>query len=173
MNLIVNEITEVEAGNSREKPFLLNFNDFVLPDKGEELPDNLSALYFFYSFWKDKNGRQYEKLLYIGKAKDLKVRIKQHGVKPKNFPEVGSVPLDKLGDYLCDIDDVTKKCFYAYAKVDGRKLERYEAAAIKVFQPLINIKNKKSLGCHQESWFKCAGGYSYVSSAVQHAESDV
>ena len=60
---------------------------------------------------------------------------------------------------LRDPDDVSRKCFYAYALLDGRSLEKCEAAMIKQFKPYINIKAKKSLGCHDESYFRVVGEY--------------
>lgn len=159
-------------GNSESSPFDLCFANAFYKGKCNIKSNDISAIYFFYSIWTDSKNTRHTRLLYIGKALDLKRRVSQHEVVPKDFPLVGSVDVKELDDYLCDPDDVNRECFYAYANVDGRKLERFEAAAIEVFQPIINIRNKKGLGCHVESWFKCSGTYAYEGSAVQHAAPD-
>ena len=45
---------------------------------------------------------------------------------------------------------------------------------IKQFQPVINIKAKKSLGCHDESYFKIEGQYVYdvVQKGTYHVKKD-
>ncbi len=159
-------------GDSEENPFVMKFDSKVYPRDVSALPDGLSVIYFFYSSFSKDDDKQYRRLLYIGQASDLKKRIRQHSKMPEGFPCSGSVEVKDLGDFLCDIDDVTRECYYTYARVDGRKLNRYEAAAIKVFKPVINVKNKKTLGCHVESWFKCAGVYAWKKDVVEHAEPD-
>jgi len=159
------------SGDCENDPFVMSFDSYVYSGDMDKIGDKVSAIYFFYSI-RMKNGKEFGHMLYIGKAEDLKKRISQHEVRPSTVPKMGPVTIDKLGDYLCDLEDVTRKCYYTYAEVDGRRLERFEAAAIKVFQPVINIKNKKSFGCHKESWFKCTGKYAYAKDEIQHAIPD-
>lgn len=165
-------IAEFLSGNSARSPFELKFDNYVWKGGSSKLQDNLSVVYFFYSIRKNVAGKDFSHLLYIGKALDLKVRIRQHEVIPKNFPGQGSVDKDKLEDYLCDPQEVTRKCFYAYALVDGRKLERYEAAAIHVFNPELNKRNVQTFGGHVETWFKCSGKYNYTGDAIHHVAKD-
>ena len=116
----------------------------------------------------------YGQTLYIGKALDLKKRFKQHANPPEGLNASGKVEIDDLDDYLCDPDKAERKCFYAYARLDGRSLKKCEAAMIKQFQPVINIKAKKSLGCHDESYFKIEGQYVYdvVQKGTYHVKKD-
>lgn len=171
IKLTLNEASD-GVGDSSDRPFVMHFDKAIWKENADDLDDGLSVIYFVYSCWEDNDKNKHSHLLYIGQAEDLKKRIKQHNKKPETVPNTGSVTVEKLGDYLCDLSDVTRGCFYAYAEVDGRLLDRYEAAAIKVFQPEINIKNKKTLECHLESWFKCVGNYAYKANIVQHALRD-
>ena len=152
--------TDAKPG-SKERPYNLVFNSYVYKGQEQTLDpkDTISAIYCFYSLV-DKDGKPTPRLLYIGKSIDLRTRLMKHAVIPDGFSKgKKTVEVEDLDDYLCDPDDVDRKCFYAYAPLDGRSLEKCEAAMIKQFKPLINIKAKKSLGCHDESYFKIGGMY--------------
>ena len=160
---------------SMECPYDLIFDLYVYKDNERSLAEHISALYCFYSLVKI-DGKETPRLLYIGESKDLRTRLLQHAKKPDGFPnDKKTVEVEDLDDYLCDPDDVNRKCFYAYALLDGRSLKKCEAAMIKQFQPPINIKAKKSLGCHEESYFKVGGKwfwYPLEANKVYHVPKD-
>ena len=147
---------------SKGKPYKLTFNNYVLAGNESSLQNDISAIYCFYSMDNSTTNDTKYKLLYIGKSKNLKARLLQHAIKPKDFPaNQKTVTKEQLGDFLCDPDDITRKCFYAYATLDGRSLEKCEAAMIKQFQPRLNSKAKETIGCHDESYFMIEGKYFY------------
>lgn len=97
---------------------------------------NISAIYCLFST-KDngKGGRILDKLLYIGKttaSNGFRNRCLQH-LDPER------------DDYLHNTADSCPdpSCWYTYAPLDGRSLEKCEAAMIKQFSPLLN-KNSPS-----------------------------
>lgn len=146
---------------SMECPYELAFNAYLYKGHEQSLDtkSKMSAIYCFYSLLEEE-GKTTPRLLYIGKSNDLRGRLMKHAVMPVGFPmDKTTVKIEDLDDYLCDPDDVSRKCFYAYALLDGRSLEKCEAAMIKQFKPYINIKAKKSLGCHDESYFRVVGEY--------------
>ena len=146
---------------SMECPYDLAFNAYLYKGHEQSLDtkSKMSAIYCFYSLV-EENDKTTPRLLYIGKSNDLRTRLLQHAKKPDGFPnDKKTVEVEDLDDYLCDPDDVNRKCFYAYALLDGRSLEKCEAAMIKQFKPPINIKAKKSLGCHDESYLTIGGKY--------------
>ncbi len=170
--------SELKAENygsgTETDPYQLDFKKWIYQGEESNVEDGLSGIYCFYSVWKDKENENCFRLLYIGKALDLKKRFKQHANPPEGLNASGKVEIDNLDDYLCDPDKAERKCFYAYARLDGRSLRKCEAAMIKQFQPVINIKAKKSLGCHDESYFKIEGQYVYdvVQKGTYHVKKD-
>ena len=174
IKLNLGEMAKPESG-SLECPYDLVFDFYVYKGHEKSIDDDVSAIYCFYSLVGEE-GKEIPKLLYIGKSKDLRTRLMKHAVKPDGFPKnKKTVKVEDLDDYLCDPDDVDRKCFYAYALLDGRSLKKCEAAMIKKFQPLINIKAKKSLGCHDESYFKIGGKwvwYPLEANKVYHVPKD-
>jgi len=154
--------TSVVESGTKALPYDLQFENYVWKGKEGSLSQNaVSAIYCFYSCWKDRLGKDNIRLLYIGKSLDLKTRLMQHAKRPNGFAKQGSVMVKDLDDYLCDPEDVERPCFYAYALLDGRSLKKCEAAMIKQFKPRINIENTKTLGCHDESYFNISGKYVY------------
>ena len=117
--------------------------------------DSLSApekpgIYCFYSVWHEL-GDDIPKfdntnVLYIGKAINLRDRLKDHASKKIKDRETGKEKDNP--DYLYDPNHPDRECFYSYAFCDGRSLERYEAMMIHKYRPLINTKNKETLGKH-------------------------
>lgn len=166
--------TTTNGMGTEEKPYNLVFDEYIWKGNESEVQAELSGIYCFYAVRKNANGKEYSKLLYIGKALDLRARFLKHSRPPKGFKQSGEVEIKDMDDYLCDPEDVTRKCFYAYAELDGRSLEKCEAAMIKEFQPIINIQGKKTLGCHDESYFKIDGKHVYggVSKGTYHVEKD-
>lgn len=162
---------------SMECPYDLAFNAYLYKGHEQSLDakSKMSAIYCFYSLVEEE-GKTTPRLLYIGKSNDLRCRLMKHAVMPVGFPmDKTTVKIEDLDDYLCDPDDVSRKCFYAYALLDGRSLKKCEAAMIKQFQPPINIKAKKSLGCHEESYFKVGGKwfwYPLEANKVYHVPKD-
>lgn len=157
---------------SQEHPYVLDFDTCVQAGKESTVAD-ISAIYFFYSrVWNWILKTYSYKLLYIGKSKELGTRLKRHAIKPKKFPEKGSVDLDLMEDFLCDPEDVTRACFYTYAKLDGRSLKKCEAALIRHYRPVLNEKTIKTLGCHEESWFTIVGDklYGKVTAGTYHVD---
>ena len=97
---------------------------------------NISAIYCLFSTKDDGHGgRLLDKLLYIGKttaSKGFRNRCLQH-LDPKR------------DDYLHNTEDdcPDNLCWYTYAPLDGRSLEKCEAAMIKKFPTALN-KNHPS-----------------------------
>ena len=169
------ESTQKTKGTgAKDAPYQLNFSKWIYQGEDAKVEDEVSGIYCFYSVWRDAKSQDHYRLLYIGKALDLKARFKQHANRPQNLAKSGKVEIKDLDDYLCDPDHSERKCFYAYAELDGRSLKKCEAAMIKQFQPIINIKGKKTLGCHEESYFTIAGRYVYdvVSNGTYHVAKD-
>ena len=92
---------------------------------------NISAIYCLFSTKSDgQGGRVLDKLLYIGKttaSNGFRNRCLQH-LDPKR------------DDYLHNTADSCQDtlCWYTYAPLDGRSLEKCEAALIKQFSPVLN-----------------------------------
>ena len=108
--------TDAKPG-SKERPYNLVFNSYVYKGQEQTLDpkDTISAIYCFYSLV-DKDGKPTPRLLYIGKSIDLRTRLMKHAVIPDGFSKgKKTVEVEDLDDYLCDPDDVDRKCFYAYA----------------------------------------------------------
>ena len=97
---------------------------------------NISAIYCLFSTKSDgQGGRVLDKLLYIGKttaSNGFRNRCLQH-LDPKR------------ADYLHNTEDdcPDNLCWYTYAPLDGRSLEKCEAAMIKNFPTPLN-KNHPS-----------------------------
>ena len=161
MSAIKFDFGESVTPGSINHPYELKFSSLVCRGDEQSLGNDISAIYCFYSLV-EKGSTMVPRLLYIGKSKDLRTRLLRHAKKPVGFPEGKKVvTIEDLKDYLCDPEDVNRQCFYAYSLLDGRSLEKCEAAMIKRFQPSINIQAKNSLGCHAESYFRIRGKYVY------------
>ena len=100
-------------------------------DESVNVVPNVSAIYCLFST-KDngRGGRALAKLLYIGKttaSNGFRNRCLQH-LNPKRE------------DYLHNTEDncPDNQCWYTYATLDGRLLEKCEAAMIKQFSPPLN-----------------------------------
>ena len=106
----------------------------IQTEKGEEpqwAVPNISAIYCLFSTKDDGHGgRLLDKLLYIGKttaSNGFRNRCLQH-LDPKR------------DDYLHNTEDdcPDNLCWYTYAPLDGRSLEKCEAAMIKNFPTPLN-----------------------------------
>ena len=95
-----------------------------------KVPD-VSAIYCLYST-KDNGcgGRKLNNLLYIGKT------VASNGFRNRCLQHLDP----NRDDYLHNTEDdcPDRLCWYTYAVVDGRSLEKCEAAMIKEFKPALN-----------------------------------
>lgn len=103
-----------------------------------KVPD-ASAIYCLYST-KDngRGGRSLNNLLYVGKT------VASNGFRNRCLQHLDP----KRNDYLHNTTDCCPDnlCWYTYAVLDGRSLEKCEAAMIKRFKPPLN----KSVPAHNE-----------------------
>lgn len=153
-------------------PYTLNFNEFKYKDDinyhgaNVDIPE-VAGIYCMYSVKIVNGDRRVNRLEYIGKALNLKTRIREHCRVPDL--DVDGRPVDKNAspsEYLYNHDDPKAECFYTYASLDGRSIASCEAALIKKFKPEINTKYMKSLGCHDSAMVLIVGEYVYGSMVV-------
>jgi len=153
-------------------PYTLDFNKFKYKDDvnssgvNVDIPEK-AGIYCMYSLNTVNGKRCVNRLEYVGKALNLKTRIREHCRVPDL--DVDGRPVDKNAspcEYLYNHDDPKADCFYTYALLDGRSIAACEAALIKKFKPEINTKCTKTLGCHDSVKVSITGKYVYEPMAV-------
>ena len=113
--------------NAKSKILAKGGND---PKMEYKVPD-VSAIYCLYST-KDngRGGRCLNNLLYVGKT------VASNGFRNRCLQHLDPERDDYLHNTIDDCPD--NLCWYTYALLDGRSLEKCEAAMIKLFKPPLN-----------------------------------
>ena len=121
---------------------VLNFANYCWQGDETKVP-NVPGIYCVYACTQNGARQIVDGLLYIGKSLRLQDRLSRH-TRERDLNQ-----------------DPSKSLFYAYAELDGRKIDACEAAMIVHFRPPLNSVNTVSLGAHGDTRVTIEGAWAF------------